>query len=737
MLEEEDVQNLIAERDELLQKLAENAEKATFDANVMTQLRDSLAKVAAEKLLLESELNLAQDVYNNPAARSKAPSKRTSSTAAALNLLQQQNNNNNGMEDASNVDAAAARSTPAGSRQNSTMVARPGSVRTSTTTPSRKPSAVGPSRKGSAAGTGGGGAPDEAGRRSSRKSSTMMQNNAESLAQRASLLADNNADVLAQRASILAENNAEILAEKASMLAENTADVLAQRASMLAESSAVALADTAAVLAEGSTDALAKRASAIAENNSMFAPNGVELDFSSSRLLPAQRSSMKRQSEVLPDSVLDAARANLRRASELDASRRASSMGFPSSKRPSALALPYSLQESKDPSRKSSTMRPSLDMAGTSRKSSAMTTDPRLGSGLLLDQLLEKLEALEHEIMETKRSSQLANHGSFNMGDDVGIDEQQQFEYNSPETGSAPVPMRGFSEYGRKFSSLPPGIPLEPRGGSRSSTRSGSSRGSRLAEEAATMEKIANLKARVSMLECERERERVCLLEAAKKHDKSDEMLQRIQQLEMAIQQTHENYKILNNETKQLHCKRPVRLYQTNRCIEKESDNNRKRCSSQHHFRELKNEMDKRRRDLEVSECSMQQKKAMGNYGKLCNKAPMIIKSTPQYLVDEQPIDGQLKQCLSGSPTLEFTHLKLGNQGGVPSEMITFSTSKGPLGGQMVHIMEKVGKNLPQVVMQEIGKIVAFGRSERNSPRCLSLENYGPKNCLSKPPCGF
>nr|PNR35718.1 hypothetical protein PHYPA_021568 [Physcomitrium patens] len=383
------------------------------------------------------------------------------------------------MEDASNVDAAAARSTPAGSRQNSTMVARPGSVRTSTTTPSRKPSAVGPSRKGSAAGTGGGGAPDEAGRRSSRKSSTMMQNNAESLAQRASLLADNNADVLAQRASILAENNAEILAEKASMLAENTADVLAQRASMLAESSAVALADTAAVLAEGSTDALAKRASAIAENNSMFAPNGVELDFSSSRLLPAQRSSMKRQSEVLPDSVLDAARANLRRASELDASRRASSMGFPSSKRPSALALPYSLQESKDPSRKSSTMRPSLDMAGTSRKSSAMTTDPRLGSGLLLDQLLEKLEALEHEIMETKRSSQLANHGSFNMGDDVGIDEQQQFEYNSPETGSAPVPMRGFSEYGRKFSSLPPGIPLEPRGGSRSSTRSGSSRGSR------------------------------------------------------------------------------------------------------------------------------------------------------------------------------------------------------------------------------------------------------------------
>ena len=69
----------------------------------------------------------------------------------------------------------------------------------------------------------------------------------------------------------------------------------------------------------------------------------------------------------------------------------------------------------------------------------------------------------------------------------------------------------------------------------------------RLVEEAANMERIANLKARVSMLECERERERVSALEASKAYDKSDEMMKRIQQLELALQQAHEDYKILSN----------------------------------------------------------------------------------------------------------------------------------------------------------------------------------------------
>lgn len=41
----EDSESLAAERDELLQKLAENAEKAALDAETVAQLRDSLAKV--------------------------------------------------------------------------------------------------------------------------------------------------------------------------------------------------------------------------------------------------------------------------------------------------------------------------------------------------------------------------------------------------------------------------------------------------------------------------------------------------------------------------------------------------------------------------------------------------------------------------------------------------------------------------------------------------------------------
>lgn len=45
MSQGEDVLSLVAERDELLQKVAENAEKAALDADVMAQLQDTLAKV--------------------------------------------------------------------------------------------------------------------------------------------------------------------------------------------------------------------------------------------------------------------------------------------------------------------------------------------------------------------------------------------------------------------------------------------------------------------------------------------------------------------------------------------------------------------------------------------------------------------------------------------------------------------------------------------------------------------
>lgn len=48
------------------------------------------------------------------------------------------------------------------------------------------------------------------------------------------------------------------------------------------------------------------------------------------------------------------------------------------------------------------------------------------------------------------------------------------------------------------------------------------------------------------MLECEREKERIAALEGAKTNDRSDEMMRRIQLLESALQQAHEDYKILS-----------------------------------------------------------------------------------------------------------------------------------------------------------------------------------------------
>lgn len=104
-------------------------------------------------------------------------------------------------------------------------------------------------------------------------------------------------------------------------------------------------------------------------------------------------------------------------------------------------------------------------------------TGNRIGSGILPDQLQEKLETLENEIMEAKRNSFLG--GSFN--ESVGAEEFT--EYDQPDIYSESLPPRRAStampECGRRYSSIPPGIAAEVGGGSRSSTRSGSSRGSR------------------------------------------------------------------------------------------------------------------------------------------------------------------------------------------------------------------------------------------------------------------
>ncbi|KAG0571852.1 hypothetical protein KC19_VG048400, partial [Ceratodon purpureus] len=620
MSQGEDVLSLVAERDELLQKVAENAEKAASDADVMAQLRDSLAKVAAEKQQVESELNLAQDAFNSRYTSGKAPSKRYSATFThQLNPL----------EDVSNVgivDSGQVRSNMTGSKRNSAAHAA-ASTRASLSGPSRKTSSATPSRKNSTVGPSDAfyraiideglpktliGATPAVGRSrraslvgtDARRPSLLVQSNAEDLTQRASILSENSAEVLFQKASILAENNAEALVERASMLSENTADALAQRASVLAESTAVALADTASVLAENTTDVLAQRASILAEAADLIPKRASILTQSVLEALPqrpsllAERVFTRKFSGAPMENVID---APMRRLSGAGASRKNSTALI--SRRSSTAGLPFSVQESEDLARRSLSLRPTLGVAGTSRRNSSKFTGSRIGSGVLPDQLQEKLEILESEIMEAKRNSLLG--GSFNEG--VVIEDP---EYDQPDVYSMPLVSRRASvpipECGRKYSYMSSGIAAEAGGGSRSSTRSGSSRGSRLAEEAANKERIANLKARVSMLECERERERVAALQASKVHDKNEEMMQRIQQLESALQQAHEDYKILSNETKQLQSRKMTvdGGDQDDRCSHRGSDN-RKKCP-QDLLRDLEFEIEKKRSDLEIAEFSMQ-----------------------------------------------------------------------------------------------------------------------------------
>jgi hypothetical protein len=175
----------------------------------------------------------------------------------------------------------------------------------------------------------------------------------------------------------------------------------------------------------------------------------------------------------------------------------------------------------------------------------------------------------------------------------------------------------------------------------------------RLAEEAVNNERIANLKERVSMLECERERERMAALNASMKFNNSnrdDEMLNRIQQLESALQQAHEDYRLLSQETKQMH--------------NSTRENNKKKCPTDL-LRELETDIDRKRHDLELAEFSM--KKVFDKYGKR--------RSTPEKqctIVDCSPPAPNQPQ--GNNTSIEFTHLKLGTLVGTHSEVLFFSS---------------------------------------------------------------
>ncbi|CAN5954373.1 unnamed protein product [Sphagnum jensenii] len=330
--------------------------------------------------------------------------------------------------------------------------------------------------------------------------------------------------------------------------------------------------------------------------------------------------------------------------------------------------------------------------AATSRRGTTTST-----TALMPEQLQEKLETLEAQIREAKakRNTLLAINNN-SAGGSSSSDMEDSILAGTSRRTSAVMPDHATRKYSVRAATQEGIIAPAPDvgagaagggGGSRSSMRSRSSQGSRLAEEAVNNERIANLKERVSMLECERERERMAALNASMKFnnsDRDDEMLNRIQQLESALQQAHEDYRLLSQETKQMH--------------NSTRENNKKKCPTDL-LRELETDIDRKRHDLELAEFSM--KKVFDKYGKR--------RSTPEKqctIVDCSPPAPNQPQ--GNNTSIEFTHLKLGTLVGTHSEINTFSTS-GTLGPQWTRIVHQISQNLPQLVLRELGKIAAAG----------------------------
>ncbi|CAK9194538.1 unnamed protein product [Sphagnum troendelagicum] len=330
--------------------------------------------------------------------------------------------------------------------------------------------------------------------------------------------------------------------------------------------------------------------------------------------------------------------------------------------------------------------------AASSRRGTTTNT-----TALMPEQLQEKLETLEAQIREAKakRNTLLAINNN-SAGGSSSSDMEDSILAGTSRRTSAVMPDHATRKYSVPAATQEGIIAPAPDvgagaagggGGSRSSMRSRSSQGSRLAEEAVNNERIANLKERVSMLECERERERMAALNASMKfnnRDRDDEMLNRIQQLESALQQAHEDYRLLSQETKQMH--------------NSTRENNKKKCPTDL-LRELETDIDRKRHDLELAEFSM--KKVFDKYGKR--------RSTPEKqctTVDCSPPAPNQPQ--GNNTSIEFTHLKLGTLVGTHSEINTFSTS-GTLGPQWTRIVHQISQNLPQLVLRELGKIAATG----------------------------
>ena len=449
-----------------------------------------IEQVAADKQMLENELKDAQAAFNARYAAGKAPSKRFSQTITRGNpsLLAPEFSDVDGEENlvvarnsitaipevAENEDVELPRqaslvrnaSTSQGgtSRKNST-------ARMSTMAPVNASDQIGP-----------------ASRRASSNPTT------DTLLPRASLLGSTS-----QRNSTLAPSNA-----YRPSLAQQISASNSQRPSLLTQNTVDGLLPSrAASFTQANVESASQRPSALAQRVSSRRPTG---EF----LIPSS-ASLRRPSSISGNMVAEAGATTTSRRS---------STAIPSRK-PSSTAISNLVQGiSEAPSMRNSAVRASTSMQGggpmtarASRRSTAMSGGSRMVSGGVgQDQLQEKLEILETEIREAnaKRNTLLAsnnnNSGFFNansMGLLEGVEMDLEpvmgsYDFASGDAYSTrnsfiPIPVGFEMPYGpprrastgmlddgrRRSSSMFPSIPAEAGGGSRNSTRSRSSQGSR------------------------------------------------------------------------------------------------------------------------------------------------------------------------------------------------------------------------------------------------------------------
>jgi hypothetical protein len=130
-------------------------------------------------------------------------------------------------------------------------------------------------------------------------------------------------------------------------------------------------------------------------------------------------------------------------------------------------------------------------------------------------------------------------------------------------------------------------------------------------------------------------------------------------------------------------------------------DKKQKKCCPRD-LRDLETDIDRKQHNLDFAEFSIQ--KTIDNCGKM--------RSTHEKQCTTDPSASQLQ----GNTSVEFTHFKIRTPVGAPSKIVTFGTS-GTLRPQLTEIGHQVRQNLPQIVLQELGKIVRSFPSQ--IPFCL------------------